>query len=153
MLIFQYLIAESITLMQTAKKMAVFSKPSSSCGCTIKKHHHIKAFTLVSAYIKERIMKTTFRLSALTLASLLALNACQDKPAEQAAAPQAASAASAASAAAQASAPKYDNSSASAEDKDLLTKAQGVFQPLPARAEIDAAQPLTEDQIQLGQQL
>ena len=48
---------------------------------------------------------------------------------------------------------KYDNSSASAEDKDLLTKAQGIFQPLPARAEIDAAQPLTEGQIQLGQQL
>ena len=81
-------------------------------------------------------MKTTFRLSALTLASLLALNACQDKPAEQAAAPQAASAASAA---AQAPAQQYDNSSASAEDKDLLTKAQGIFRPLPARAEIDAA--------------
>ena len=92
-------------------------------------------------------MKTTFRLSALTLASLLALNACQDKPAEQAAAPQAASAA------AQAPAQQYDNSSASAEDKDLLTKAQGIFRPLPARAEIDAAQPLTEGQIQLGQQL
>lgn len=94
-------------------------------------------------------MKTTFRLSTLALASLLALNACQDKPAEQAPAPQAASAASAA---AQAPA-QYDNSSASAEDKDLLTKAQGIFQPLPARAEIDAAQPLTEGQIQLGQQL
>lgn len=91
-------------------------------------------------------MKTTFRLSTLALASLLALNACQDKPAEQAPAPQAASAAAQAPA-------QYDNSSASAEDKDLLTKAQGIFQPLPARAEIDAAQPLTEGQIQLGQQL
>ena len=87
-------------------------------------------------------MKTTFRLSTLALASLLPLNACQDKPAEQAPAPQAASAASAA---AQAPA-QYDNSSASAEDKDLLTKAQGIFQPLPARAESDAAQPLTEGQ-------
>ena len=94
-------------------------------------------------------------LAGLTLTALLALASCDNKPATQApAASDAASApvASAATASA-ASAVSYDNSQASEADKTLLTQAQGLFKPLPERAEVDKNIPITEAQIALGRAL
>ena len=94
-------------------------------------------------------------LAGLTLTALLALAGCDNQPATQApAAFDAASApvASAATASA-ASAVSYDNSQASEADKALLTQAQGLFKPLPERAEVDKNIPITEAQIALGRAL
>ena len=86
---------------------------------------------------------------SLTAAVMAALAACGDKPADKPAAE--ASAPAAASAAA--SAPVYDNSNASAEDQDLLKRAQGIFKPLPTPEEMQKLKPFTMEQAKLGQQL
>ncbi|UOO86993.1 cytochrome-c peroxidase [Neisseria arctica] len=97
-------------------------------------------------------MKLTMKKSALGLATLFALAACNQQ--QSASSPEQPAAASAASApTASASQAQYDNSNASAEDKDLLTKAQGIFQPLPDRSEMEKIHPFTDEQVKLGHQL
>ncbi len=91
-------------------------------------------------------LNTAYRI--LAVSTLLALAACGDKAPEPK--PEAKTAETAAAQAEQA-APSDAN--VSEEDKALLKQAQGFFQPLPERAEIDPAKPITDAQIKLGHQL
>ncbi|STZ77017.1 cytochrome-c peroxidase [Bergeriella denitrificans] len=81
--------------------------------------------------------KLTF---SLILAAALA--ACGKQPAE---APQAPAEASAPAAA--------EQSQISAEDKDLLSRAQSIFKPLPTAEEMQQLRPFTPEQAELGRQL
>ena len=93
-------------------------------------------------------MKLILNKGGIALAALLALAACGDK--DKAAETGAASApAGSSSEVVQAA----DNSNASQEDKELLKQAQTLFQPLPDDAEMQKAQPFTQAQVKLGQQL
>ena len=93
-------------------------------------------------------MKLILNKGGIALAVLLALAACGDK--DKAAETGAASApAGSSSEVVQAA----DNSNASQEDKELLKQAQTLFQPLPDDAEMQKAQPFTQAQVKLGQQL
>lgn len=93
-------------------------------------------------------MKLILNKGGIALAVLLALAACGDK--DKAAETGAASApAGSSSEVVQAA----DNSNASPEDKELLKQAQTLFQPLPDDAEMQKAQPFTQAQVKLGQQL
>lgn len=93
-------------------------------------------------------MKLILNKGGIALAALLALAACGDK--DKAAETGAASApAGSPSEVVQAA----DNSNASPEDKELLKQAQTLFQPLPDDAEMQKAQPFTQAQVKLGQQL
>ncbi|MCP1660273.1 cytochrome-c peroxidase [Neisseria perflava] len=91
-----------------------------------------------------------FRHLALPFAVLVALSACGEKAADKSAAE--ASAPAAASEAASAAA-NGDNSNVSAEDQDLLKRAQAIFKPLPDAAEMQKLRPFTEEQVKLGHQL
>ncbi|UOO81503.1 cytochrome-c peroxidase [Uruburuella testudinis] len=94
-------------------------------------------------------MNQAIRTRALTFATLLALAACGDKPADspaQTAAPASAPTASA-------SAEPAPGGTASEQDRELLKQAQGIFQPLPGLEEMQKAHPVSEAQIKLGQQL
>ncbi len=91
-------------------------------------------------------MKPVAQLSLL-IVSLFALAACQDKTTQE----KAASAPAASQPAAASAAPSQAD--ASPEDKALLAKAQGMFQPLPAHDEMLKAHPFTDAQVKLGHQL
>ncbi|QEY24113.1 cytochrome-c peroxidase [Neisseria animalis] len=88
-----------------------------------------------------------FRTAALSLAVLTVLSACGEQVADKAADMPSANAVEASAV------QTADNSGASAEDLDLLQRAQGVFKPLPSAEEMQKIRPFSAEQIKLGQQL
>ena len=95
-------------------------------------------------------MNQAIKTSAIALATLFALAACGEKTASTPAAPASAPATTTASSPAAEPAP---GGTASEQDRELLKQAQGIFQPLPSLEEMQAAHPVSNAQVKLGQQL